>query len=256
MQGIMGKSNFLINNLQNLLHSFQLEDQDDQKCRNRYKDKWFREPSLKLNYQMVQAAQQYIKTIQQTQAFDQQASDEISVGAENFQELSLPLLQLNKNIPIENRVVEENPSEKQVKAEILKLYELSDKCTEIIRPIFALVNEDSNLVDEFMDVLKRKETEQSIYEKHKAVYLAKFAELQKVSDEVKKQEEVITEFVKNNGDKLMPKINEYEQNRIYDFDNYSLIGNIFDELLGNIETIDKSNLATESEEFEGKENYF
>ena len=217
MQGIMGKSNFLINSLQNLLRSFELEDKDDQNCRNRYRDKWIREPSIKLNYQMVQAAQQYIKTIQQTQAFDQQASDEISVGAENFQELSLPLLQLNKNIPIENRVVEENPSEKQVKAEILKLYELSDKCTEIIRPIFALVNEDSNLVDEFMEVLKRKETEQSIYEKHKAVYLAKFAELQKVSDEVKKQEEVITEFVKNNGDKLMPKINEYEQKRIYDY---------------------------------------
>ena len=217
MQGIMGKSNFLINTLQNLLLSFEAEDKDDQKCRQRFRDKWFREPSIKLNFQMVQAAQQYIKSIQQTQAFDQQASNEISVDAQYFEELMLPLLQLNRNIPKENKVVEENPSEKQVKAEILKLYELSDKCTAIIKPIFDSINNDSNLVDEFMEVLNRKETEQSIYEKKKGIYLAKFDELQKVSDEVKKQEEVITELVNNNRDRIMPKINELEKNRIFDY---------------------------------------
>ena len=99
-------------------------------------------------------------------------SYEISVGAENFQELSLPLLQLNKNIPIENRVVEENPSEKQVKAEILKLYELSDKCTEIIKPIFSQLNDDSVLVGLFMDVLNHKATEQAIYEKDRSILVA------------------------------------------------------------------------------------
>lgn len=62
----------------------------------------------------IKAAQQFIKRIQQTQAFDQQASNEISIDANCFEELMLPLLQLNKNIPIENKVVEENPSEKQV----------------------------------------------------------------------------------------------------------------------------------------------
>ena len=94
---------------------------------------------------------------------------------------------------------------------------MSDKCKAIIKPIFALINDDTNLVDEFMEVLNKKETEQSIYEKNKGIYLAKFDELQVVSEEVKKQEEVITELENNNRDRIMPKINEYEQNRIFDY---------------------------------------
>ena len=46
MQVIMGKSNFLINTLQNLLRSFEAEDKGDKKFRQRYKDRWFREPSI------------------------------------------------------------------------------------------------------------------------------------------------------------------------------------------------------------------
>ena len=83
----MGKSNFLISTLQNLLRSFEAEDKDDKKFRQRYKDRWFREPSIQLNGQMVKAVQQYIKSIQQTQAFDQQASNEISIDANCFEEL-------------------------------------------------------------------------------------------------------------------------------------------------------------------------
>ena len=217
MQGIVGKSNYLLKELENLLHSFEAEDRDDAKYRQRYRDKWIREPSLKLNYQMVQAAQQYIKNIRQTQSFDQQASREISVDAQYFEELMLPLLQLNKKIPIDNKVVEENPSEKEVKAEILKLYQLSDKCTEIIKPIFAQINDDSNLVDLFMEVLKNKSTEQAIYEKNNQAFLAKFDELKKISEDVKKQEEVITDLVKKNNDKIMPPKNEYEEKRIIDY---------------------------------------
>ena len=49
MNGIMRKSSYLINELENLLKSLEAEDKDDQMCRQRYRDKWIRQPSQKLN---------------------------------------------------------------------------------------------------------------------------------------------------------------------------------------------------------------
>ena len=218
MQGIMGKSNYLINKLENLLRSFELEDKDDTNMRQKFGDKWIREPSLKLNYQMVQAAQSYIKSIKQTQAYDQQASNEIAVDSYTFEELMLPLIQLNHNIPITKRPKTElNPEEKEVRTAILKLYELSDKCAAIIKPIFAKANDDSIIVESFMEVINNKSTEQAIYEKNKAEFEAKFGELKAVSEEVKKQKEVVNELVQRHNEKIIPKVDEVEENRIIEY---------------------------------------
>ena len=218
MQGIFGKSNYLIKQLQNLLHSFELEDKDDNNMRQRYKDKWIREPSLKLNYQMVQAAQSYIKGIQQTQTFDQQASSEIDNNSYYFNELMMPLIQLNQNIPFDKKPkVDLTPEENEVRTAILKLYELSDKCTTIIKPLFSKANEDSAIIDLFMDVLNNKATEQAVYAKNKAEFEQKFGELKLLSAEVKKQEEKVSELVQKHHDVIMPKIDPIEENRIMDY---------------------------------------
>jgi hypothetical protein len=218
MQGIMGKSNYLIGNLQNLLKSFEAEDKDDAKCRMRFRDKWIREPSIKLNYQLVQGAQQYIQGIKQTQGFDQQAFNEINNEAHLYDRLMLPLQELKRDIPIHiDPNAELNPEEKEVKEEIMKLYQLSDKCTEIIKPIFAQLNDDSVIIEDFMGVLNKKTTEQDIYERKKQEFLAKFTELEKISEEVKKQEEAINEFVQKNSEKIIPRPNQYEENRIMDY---------------------------------------
>ena len=229
MQGIKEKSNFLISNLQNLLHSFEAEDNDDRMCRQRFRDKWIREPSLKLNFQMVEAAKQFIKSIQQTQVYDQQAHNEIGIDSQYIDKLMTPMAQLNQNIPApEVKNVELNPEEKEVKEEILKLYELSDKCTEIIKPIFEQINNDSIMIGAFMDVLTNKSTEQAIYEKNKLEYEAKFGELKKLSEEVKKQEEKITELVTKNSEKVLEKIDENLENKIMDyFRNLDELSNMF-----------------------------
>lgn len=218
MQGIMGKSNYLINNLQNLLKSFEAEDKDDAKCRMRFREKWIREPSIKLNYQLVQGAQQYIQGIKQTQGFDQQAYNEINNEAHFYDRLMLPLQDLKRDIPIQiDTNAELNPEEKEVKEQIIKLYQLSDKCTEVIKPIFAQLNDDSPIIEACMDVLHKKTTEQDIYERKKAEFLAKFSELEKVSEEVKKQEEAINDFIQKNSEKIVPKPNQYEEDRIMDY---------------------------------------
>ena len=229
MQGIIDKSNFLIGNLQNLLHSFEAEDNDDRMCRQRFRDKWIREPSLKLNFQMVEAAKSFIKSIQQTQVYDQQAYNEIEMDSQYLDRLMMPMAQLNKNIPApEVKKVELNPEEKEVKEEIIKLYELSDKCTDIIKPIFSQINNDSTMIGALMDVLMNKSTEQAVYEKSKSEYEAKFEELRKISEEVKKQEEKISELVQKNSEKIMEKVDDYLENRIMDyFRNLDELSNMF-----------------------------
>ena len=128
MQGIMNKSNYLLNNLENLLHSFEAEDKDDANCRQQYRERWTRPPSQNLNYQMVQGAQQYIMSLMKAKEYDQKENDDIVNNSKHFEELMLTKEKLNENIPHEEEVpTEETEEEKEIRKEILKLYELKDK---------------------------------------------------------------------------------------------------------------------------------
>ena len=127
---------------------------------------------------------------------------------------------LNENIPHEEEKPEKEDSEeeKEVKTEILKLYELNDKCTNIIRPIFSKLNDDSVIITQFMEVLDKKTTEQIIFERNKDSFQSKFNELKKISDEIKKQENVINELYKKHFDKIMPKqVEKNNENKVNDY---------------------------------------
>jgi hypothetical protein len=209
MQGILNKSNFLLNNLQNLLHSFEAEDKDDANCRQQFQGRWMRQPSQRLNYQMVQGAQNFISSLNQTKEFDQQENNDINNKRNLFEQLMLPREKLNENIPEEEIIQEEEtPEEKEIKDEILKLYELQDKCTNIIQPIFIRLNDDSILITQLLEVLYQRTTEQIIFERNKNHFQSQFNELKNVSEEVVKQKEVINGVVQKNYEKVKPKENE------------------------------------------------
>ena len=206
MNGIMNKSQYLIGQCENLLRSLEAEDKDDQSCRQRFGSKWIREPSQKLNFKLVQGAQQYIQNLQKTKQFDQQENDDIMNNAKFFEQLLLPREKLVNNIPRKEEIVsKELPEEKEVRTEILKLYELGDKCMGVINPIFADLNDDSTVVSQFLEVLAKKTTEQAIFEKYKEIYEGKFADLKILSDEVKKQEDVVMNVVQKNSAKIRDK---------------------------------------------------
>lgn len=158
MNGIMNKSNYLINQCENLLRSLEAEDRDDTNCRQRFGNKWIREPSQKLNFKLVQGAQGYINNLQNTKKFDQQESEEIRDKGHYFEQLLLPREQLINKIPRKEDLQDkEIPEEKEVRNEIVKLYELSDKCMKVINPIFADLNDDSAIVSHFIEVLAKKQ---------------------------------------------------------------------------------------------------
>ena len=206
MNGIMRKSSYLINELENLLKSLEAEDKDDQMCRQRFRDKWIREPSQKLNYKLVQGAQQYISSLNNTKKYDIQENNDIMDNARYFEELLLPRDQLLNRIPRREELEEkEIPEEREIREAIMKLYELGDKCMNIIKPIFSELNDDSVIVGQFIEVLAKKSTEQAIFEKFKESYEQKFNELKPLSDEVKKQKDVVNEVVQRNSQKIRDK---------------------------------------------------
>ena len=206
INNIMNKSNVLITDLENLLKSLEMEDKDDQMCRRQYGTKWIREPSQKLNFKLVQAAQQFIATLNNTKKYDQQEYNEINDNTKYFNELLLPREQLLNKIPRIEEITEKNiPEEEEVKKSIMKLYELTDKCMSIIKSIFNELNDDSNIVGQFIDVLAKKTTENAIFEKYKEEYEKKFVELKPISDEIKKQKDIVNQTVQKNSQKIRDK---------------------------------------------------
>ena len=221
MQGIMNKSNFLINELENLLRSLEAEDKDDQMYRQQYKEKWIREPSQKLNFKLVQGAQQYIASLNNTKKYDIQENNEIMDNAKFFDELMLPRDQLLSKIPRREELEEkEIPEEKEVRESIMKLYELGDKCMNIIRPIFNELNDDSNIVGQFIEVLAKKTTENAIFEKYKEEYMKKLDGLKTLNDEIKKQKDLVNQTLQKNMQKIRDKQKPPLSNEAIEFFNY------------------------------------
>ena len=220
MQGIMNKSNFLISELENLIRSLEAEDKDDQMYRNLYKEKWIREPSQKLNFKLVQGAQQYIASLNNTKKFDQQENNEINDNAKYFDELLLPRDKLLRKIPrIEELEEKELPEEKEIHESILKLHELGDKCMNIIRPIFNELNDDSNIVGQFIEVLAKKTTEQAIFDKYKEEYQKKLDGLKPLNDEIKKQKDIVNQILQKNSQKIREKPKPTISNETMEFFN-------------------------------------
>ena len=205
MNGIMNKSNFLIRSLEVVLNSFSNEDRDDAICRQRFgEEKWIRKPSSVLNVNYVQAVRQYIDNLNQTKQFDIKESNDIMDEMNYYDNIMLPMKEIVNRIPKGEEIKLDNSEEEEIKKQLNVLYELSDKCTVLIKKIFNELNDDSSLVPYFVEVLGSKTTEQAIFERNKEQYNNEFAELKKLSEEVNNQKNLTT----NACQKIYAKLNE------------------------------------------------
>ena len=210
MQNIMNKSNFLISNLNNTLNSFKKEEADDNYQRQRFGTDWFRKPSNEINVKYINAIQNHINNLQNTRKFDQKQNEDILNNAKSFEILGLPKAKLEADIPGDKKGLNKlSADEEKIKNEIDKLYNLSDKCMEIINPIYEELNEDGIIIPSFLEVLEKKTTEESVYKKYKEDYDNKFVKLREITDEVIKQKNNINSLVQKIGPNLMGKGNNY-----------------------------------------------
>ena len=200
MQTIMNKSNFLISNLQKTLNSFKKEEADDNYQRQRFGNDWVRKPSSAINIKYIEAIQNYIKNLQNTRKFDEKQRDDILNSAKDFEILGLSKAKLEADIPGDKTNLNKlSADEEKIKNEILNLYNLSDQCMEIINPIYEELNEDGIIIPSFIEVLGKKTTEEAIYKKYKEEYEKKFVLLKELTEQVKKQKNVVNNLVQKFG---------------------------------------------------------
>ena len=210
MQGIMNKSNFLISNLQNTLNSFKKEEEDDNYQRQRFGSQWFRKPSNAINVKFISAIQNHINNLQNTRKFDQKQTDDILNNAKSFEILCSNKSKLEGDIPGDKTGLNKlSADEQKIKDEIINLYNLSDKCMEIINPIYDELNDDGVIIPSFIEVLAKKTTEESVIKKYKEDYETKFVKLRELTEEVKKQKNVVNNLVQKIGPNLTGNGNNY-----------------------------------------------
>ena len=241
MQGIMNKSDYLINTLEGLLHSFESEDKDDNQCRQRFRERWTRGPSQQFNYKMVQAAQQFLSSLRSAKEFDQKENNNIVNNINQFEILNLTKEKLNEKIPAEESEIqtEETQEEKEIRNEILKLYDLKEKCANIMRPIFNQINDDSKIIIQFMEVLAKQSTEQIIFERNKDSFQKKFNELKNITEEVKKQESAVNEIIGKNWDKISNNKDKGKNNENKEMEYYAKLYQLSNMFLNELEKVKK-----------------
>jgi programmed cell death 6-interacting protein len=235
MQNIRSRYNYLVSNLENTLNSFKNEENDDNMNRQKYGTKWIRKSSNVLNCKYIQAIQNHLKNLQRTAVYDQRQTDEICNNAKYFEKISVPKAKLTNDIP--GRIIgkkPENSSEAQLHEEILNLYDLSDKTSDIISPMYEQLNDDSLVLSMFVEVLEKTTTEQAIFNKNKEEYEKSFKELKEISEQILNQKKVINEIANKVVPELMKKQNEQkvgdEANEYFnELDKYAnLYMNIYD----------------------------
>ena len=204
MQGIMNKSNYLINQCQHTLSSFKKEEADDTQQRQKYGDScWLRKPSNEINFKYIGAIQNYIQNLQNTSKFDKKQQDDIIKMAKDFEVLGLSKEKLEKNIPGDKSGLNKlSADEETIKNEITKLYNLKDQCMDIINPIYEELNNDENIIPIFVSILESKTTEEAVFKKFKEDYDSKIQKLKEITEEVKKQKNEVTKVVQKYGLKI------------------------------------------------------
>ena len=204
MQGIMNKSNYLINQCQHTLSSFKKEEADDTQQRQKYGDScWLRKPSNEINFKYIGAIQNYIQNLENTSKFDKKQQDDIIKMAKDFEVLGLSKEKLEKNIPGDKSGLNKlSADEETIKNEITKLYNLKDQCMDIINPIYEELNNDENIIPIFVSILESKTTEEAVFKKFKEDYDSKIQKLKEITEEVKKQKNEVSKVVQKYGLKI------------------------------------------------------
>ena len=204
MQGIMNKSNYLINQCQHTLSSFKKEEADDTQQRQKYGDScWLRKSSNEINFKYIGAIQNYIQNLQNTSKFDKKQQDDIIKMAKDFEVLGLSKEKLEKNIPGDKSGLNKlSADEETIKNEITKLYNLKDQCMDIINPIYEELNNDENIIPIFVSILESKTTEEAVFKKFKEDYDSKIQKLKEITEEVKKQKNEVSKVVQKYGLKI------------------------------------------------------
>jgi len=154
------------------------EANEDQKLREQYGTKWNRRQSSDLNGNYVNTLNDYKNKLQQAMACDQNTINDIQNNLKYFDLLSLSREALDQKIPhrVDPNSIKQCKEASDLRTEMDNLENEKNKAMEVIAKIFASLNDD-NVAAQFIQVIQKKTTENSIFDQNKAEYMTKFNEL-------------------------------------------------------------------------------
>ena len=162
------------------------EDAEDQKLRSQYGTKWNRRQSSDLNGNYINTLNDYKNKLQQAMQCDQNTISDIQNNLKYFDLLTLSREALNQKIPhrVDANAIKQCKEANDLRAEMDLLEAEKNKAMEVISKIFASLNDD-NVAAQFIQVMQKKTTENSIFDQNKVEYMSKFNELGDISNNIK-----------------------------------------------------------------------
>ena len=185
-KNIMTKSNELMNNLNGILSEIKKEEDEDNYYRQNLGDKWTIAPSSSFNMNYIDSIRNYIDKIKQIRDITQNDDNQITFDKNQIEQ---KIAELSKG---SNQMTSE---EKKIRVEIIKLYSLTDKLANIVRPIFKEINSGCVAIPIFADVLSNRIPENAVFELTKDKYMKETQPLEKINNEIKEQIRKINDII-------------------------------------------------------------
>ena len=183
LQSMPGEIKNRIEQSENLIKN---EDAEDQKLRSQYGTKWNRRQSSDLNGNYVNTLKDYKNKLQQAMQCDQSTINDIQNNLKYFDLLSLSREALDQKIPkrVDTNAIKQCKEANDLRAEMDNLENEKNKAMEVIGKIFSSLNDD-NVAAQFIQVIQKKTTENTIFDQNKAEYMVKFNELGEISNNIR-----------------------------------------------------------------------
>ena len=162
------------------------EEAEDQKLREQYGTKWNRRQSSDLNGNYVSTLNDYKNKLQQAMGCDQNTINDIQNNLKYFDLLSLSREALDQKIPhrVDANAIKQCKEASDLRTEMDNLENEKNKAMEVIGKIFSSLNDD-NVAAQFIQVIQKKTTENTIFDQNKAEYMTKFNELGEISNNIR-----------------------------------------------------------------------
>ena len=223
LQTLDNLPNEINNRINGLLNILMNEENEDKRLRQQYGTKWNRRESSDLNGNYVTTLNSYRNKLNLARQCDQQTKEGISENLKYFEYLMMSKEQLDNKIPhkVDQNSLKNCPEAADLRKDLDSIESLKNSAMEIINQLFNSLNDD-NVAPQFIQVLSKKTTENSVFDQNKAKYMEKFNELQNISSQINALKPVIQQkneiFLKAKNEKFKPDLDN--ENFFKNLDNY------------------------------------
>ena len=194
MKNILNKSDELMQKLKGIMNEIINEENEDNYYRNKLGDQWVINPSNKLNGNFIEKVKAFINQISQSRVYDQKEDNEININLSYYEEIMISKSQIEEKIAqLSFLKFELTPQEKNVRDEIIKLYSLGEKISNIINNILKEINTEVKVISLLSESTSSDKLQQ-VFSMMKDKYIKEMDPLEEINTDIKNQMKKVSEI--------------------------------------------------------------